>query len=360
MSGTGHKTHISSSQQQHLTAPGQTLAAAPALPQQAGPGAANTAPELRRLLAEAEAISRAGFPVLPIKRNSKRPKTAGGKNDATTNLQHLIEMIKASDNIGIAWPRGVLGIDIDVPKDAAREPLPGAREHADGVAADLEERFRELRNAPRLRTRSEGLLYIVELPVGTTMPSTVAALPGIDLRGDGRTYTLVEPSVINGRRYEWERPLVPRAELPIASPDLLDYLSPSTPDSESTRKNADLATEGSAARRTIEGDPASYAQGLLKNTHKRLSHEKSGRNTACYGEALTLGRWVGAYDQANLPGLTFENASTTLIDAMKDNGDYGDDPRKAENTIQRGLEKGMASAYVIDAAPRLRRCARTA
>ena len=341
-----------SSEDQHPLVPGRSTAAEPPTTLRTGANSGNSGPTLPQLLAAAKSIMHAGYPLLPIKRNSKRPTAERGKNDATTDRQRFNQMIKPGDNIGIAWPRGVLGVDIDVPKDANDEPLPGAREHADGVAADLEGRFSELRNTPTLRTRSEGLLYIVALPDGTAVPSKVGAVPGIDLRGDGRTYTLVEPSEIRGRRYEWERPLVPRDQLPLASTALLDYLMPSTVSTSGTPKLADLAAGGAGAQKTIEGDPASYAQGLLKHTNKRLSQEKRGRNIACYAEALTLGRWLGGYEQASLPGLTVDDAHATLIAAMDANGDYADDPRKAENTIKRGLDDGMASAYVIAAKSR--------
>ena len=347
MSSTARKNNVASGSEQPPTAHRPTVTTKPAVARQAAANFKAAAPELRHLLAEAERTCRAGYPVLRIKRNSKRPATTAGKNDATDDYERLRKLIKPGDNIGVAWPAGVLGIDVDVPKDSDREPLPGAREHADGVAAALEERFSELRVAPKQRTRSEGLLYIVALPVGTTMPSTVDAVPGIDLRGDGRTYTVVEPSVINGNTYEWERPLVPRDQLPVASHELRDYLSRGTTASAGTPKPSDPAAGGAGALRTIKGDPASFAQGLLRNTHTRLSRAQHGRNSACYDEALTLGRWVGGYQYASLPGLRVENAVAMLVDAMKLNGDYEDDPGKAEGTIRSGLRNGMATAYSV-------------
>ena len=290
---------------------------------------------------------------MPCRRDGKAPTTKHGKDDATTDPDKLAAMINAGDNIAIAWDVGVLALDIDVPKDEHDEPMPGAAEHADAIAADLEARFVELRHAPRQRTRSDGLTYVIALPEGVTVPSKVRAVEDVDLRGDGRTYTLVEPSTIRGRAYRWDadRPLVARDQLPIASAELIEYFTPA-PSDNGVADLAGLHVGGAGAPKVIDGDPARYAAGLLDNVRQRLGAVRKGRNAECSDEALTLGRWVGGYQRAGLPGLTREDAYAALLDAMKANGDHAEDPRKAEGTITRRLGDGMASAYTVSVKPR--------
>jgi DNA-binding transcriptional ArsR family regulator len=312
----------------------------------------------RRRAPYREAISYAldHYPVVAIKENAKDPATRHGKNDATTEDGVLRAMLKPGHNLAIAWPTGVMVLDLDVPKDDD-EPLPGARAYADHHAAELEARFDELKDAPRIRTRSDGIAWVVRLPDGTPAPSRVRVvdLPnggGIDVRGDGRTYTLVEPSTINGKSYRWERKLCRADELPLASADLLTYFFPLLGGAGAGAGEPAFIIGAGGAARTLEEPIEPYVSAIIPRARARLASVKNGRNDAGYEAALTTGRWIGGLRAAGRDLLSEREAYDELLAAMIDNGDYADDPRKAEGTITRGLRDGMRSAYAITIKPR--------
>jgi len=320
---------------------------------------AGTAVPHAPLAAALEAAS-LGYPSFALKPKRKDPATKHGLRDATTDPATLRAMFTPRHNVGIAWPPGVLAIDLDVPKDEKREPLPGAREYADRHAAEHEARFPELRTAPRVRSRADGVQWLVRLPDGVSVPSSTNAVPlegggNIDLRGDGRTYTAAPPSTVAPGRYAWERPLVPIAGLPVASADLVGYLTAPKPSRNGQAHDlGDLTVGGAGAAKMVDGDPEVYAAGILEGTRARLGAVKDGRNAACYDEGLTLGRWVGGYKRAGLPGLDEHAAAEALRDAMRTNGDYAENPPKAETTIRNGLRDGMGSAYTVTHQPKPR------
>jgi hypothetical protein len=301
-----------------------------------------------------------GYPSFPLVPRTKRPATAHGHKDATTDPETLQALFRNHHNLGVAWPTGVLAIDLDVPKDANHEPLPGAREYADSFAEEYEDTYPELRAAPRVRSRADGVVWIVRLPDGITLPSKVNAVQlegggSIDLRGDGRTYTAAPPSIMPPGIYTWERNLVAPNELPIATAALIAHLTSPQPSSNNNSAPSTPTTSGAGAAKTLEGDPSNFAAGLLAGVRTRLGATQTGRNTACYNEGLTLGRWIGGYANANLAGLNEHEATEALRDGMRTNGDYNDGtdgPQKAENTIRRALHDGIASAYHVTHTPR--------
>jgi P4 family phage/plasmid primase-like protien len=303
-----------------------------------------------RVCAAALEVAALGYPVFPLKPNTKAPATRHGKDDASTDPEVLRRMFKALRNLGIAWPPGVLAIDLDVPKDKGN-PVAGACEYADEHAAAYEARYPELRTAPRVRTRADGVQWVVRLPDGVTLPSTTGAVAltgggGLDLRGDGRTYTAAPPSTVAPGRYTWDRDLVAVAALPVASPELLEHLTAHAHGRNGKAHAGDTTADGAGAHKTV-GDPAVYARSTLTGTRQRLGATTKNRNDAGYAAALNLGRWVGGYQRAGLPGLTRADAYAALLAGMQENGDHADDPSKAEGTIERGLDEGIASAYVV-------------
>jgi P4 family phage/plasmid primase-like protien len=324
-------------------------------------GDGDARPVPARALDAALEAAELGYPVFPLRPNSKAPATAHGKDDATTDPEVLRRMFAAPRNLGIAWPPGVLAVDLDVPKSKG-DPLPGAAEYADAHAGDYEVRYPELSTAPRIRTRADGVQWVVRLPDGVKVPSktgvvVLAGGGGIDLRGDGRTYTAAPPSTVPPGRYLWERDLVPVAALPVASPELLEHLTAHAHGRNGkapTDERTATAPDDDGGVKTIEGPPLDYAAGILKGTRERLGAVENGRNEACYLAALTLGRWVGGYQRAGLPGLTREAAYAALLEAMQANGDHADDPQKAEGTIDRGLDDGIRSAYAVTVTLRTR------
>lgn len=254
-------------------------------------------------------------------------------------------------NLGAKLPPGMVGLDIDVPKDDDDEPLPGAEAHADRIAADLEADHPELRDAWKLRTRSGGLLFVLKLPDSETLPSKVRALAWVDLRGDGRTYVLVPPSAVGGREYAWLR--APEAAPPTMSSGLLERLRAASAPSSNGEPIEPVGTVGVDGDRVIEGDPEAYARAILERTGARLAGTaKGGRHQATLDEARTLGRWVAGYEQAGLSGLTVDQTRDVLEQATDANGYRGEDPRGCDGTIRDALRYGMARPFRVTVLPR--------
>ncbi len=139
------------------------------------------------LLDAALAYAKRGFAVHPLRPRDKRPATAHGLHDATTDPETLRRWWADTPeaNIGLAVPPGYCVLDVD--GDTGRASLNG----------------HHLPETPCGMTGGGGLHYWFAVPEGVPATNRVGILPGIDLRAAGG-YVVAPPSVHpTGALYSW-------------------------------------------------------------------------------------------------------------------------------------------------------------
>ena len=146
-----------------------------------------------------------GWRVLPVIPNDKRPATAHGVNDATSDQEQIRKWWSANPefNIGIAAGEasGIVVFDID-PRNGGDDSWDEfIKEHGDTPDGAYQ------------LTAGGGQHYIANWQDGI---KSCELRPGVDLLANGR-YFLASPSSINGKSYEWE-----------ASSDPFDGVAPFT------------------------------------------------------------------------------------------------------------------------------------
>ena len=149
-------------------------------------------PENRMLPAALEYAAR-GWKVFPVAAGKKTPRTANGFHDATIDETAIGGWWEGKPflNIGVATgaASGVWAFDID--------GEPGAES-----LMDLERLHGELPETAVFRTPRGGRQYVFNVPPGMTITSSVAIMPGIDVRGDGG-YSVFPPSSRPEGPYAW-------------------------------------------------------------------------------------------------------------------------------------------------------------
>ena len=133
-----------------------------------------------------------GYRVFPCAPGEKRPTTANGLLDATTDADTLATWWTAhpSANVAIATD-GLLVLDVD--------PL------ADGLANPwlTPDRAIDLAMAPCSRTPRGGRHYFFKAPEGANLRNSASKIANrIDTCAAGG-YVLVAPSVVAGKAYQW-------------------------------------------------------------------------------------------------------------------------------------------------------------
>lgn len=143
----------------------------------------------------------AGIAVFPLIEKDKKPLTANGFKDATTDPEKIEEWwsVHPNANVGIAtgdMSGGLVAIDMDIDKEKGK----------DGYHAFLkwcDENFLVLPDSWLSITGRGGyhLIYRSLFPV----PSKIGWLEDVDIRANGG-YIVAPPSIHpNGTRYEWEQ-----------------------------------------------------------------------------------------------------------------------------------------------------------
>ncbi len=144
-----------------------------------------------------------GYPVFPCRENDKKPATENGLLDATTDPEQIARWFDgpgAKQNLAIRTD-GLCVVDVDGQENPfvlmlATPPL------------------RPILQAPLQHTPHGGKHFVCRQN-GQVLRNTQSKIaPKVDTRADGG-YILVQPSEIDGKRYHWERPLRPVAELPV-------------------------------------------------------------------------------------------------------------------------------------------------
>jgi hypothetical protein len=145
------------------------------------------------LIRAALTLARRGLAVVPCRPRDKRPATANGVKDATTNLTALRHWWnhEPQSNVAIATGliSGVFVLDLDG-LDAEAE------------LSRLEREYGQLPQTVQTIT-ARGRHLFFKMTTRLVRNSTGKIAPGIDVRGDGG-YVLAPPSVHpSGRRYAW-------------------------------------------------------------------------------------------------------------------------------------------------------------
>ncbi len=137
----------------------------------------------------------------------KHPGTSSGFKDATTDVQVITDWFTRwpDANIGMAT-EGLLVVDLD----------PGA-------AAWMVESFSDVEFGGWQKTPRQGVHLVFDGGGHGCRCSSNKIAPKVDVRADGG-YIVVAPSHINGNSYEWEKPLMPRDELPPAPEWLVEMV----------------------------------------------------------------------------------------------------------------------------------------
>ena len=161
-----------------------------------------------------------GYRALPLFPGEKRPHPGlvpHGLKDATGDSATLEAWWRACPECGVGLLPGpeVLVLDVDAP----------------GAWERLKEEHPALLEAPRARTPRGGVHVYLRLPpeaVGR-LTATTKALPGVDLRGLGRSYLVAPPTTLPTGAYAWEVALRRPEELPLVPAPLLVRLLPPPP-----------------------------------------------------------------------------------------------------------------------------------
>ena len=144
------------------------------------------------MLAHALAYAAQGIPVFPCQVDGKKPLTAHGFWDASTDTAQIVDWWTQWPEANLAMPTGAatyVVLDIDVKNGA-----PGFESFDALFPDDI--------STLSVATPSGGMHLYFKHP-GHEVKNQQAKLgPGLDLRGDGG-YVLLPPSTVDGDRYQW-------------------------------------------------------------------------------------------------------------------------------------------------------------
>ena len=145
------------------------------------------------LLRDACKYAEYGFPILPVRRNSKRPAIENWTEMATTDLQTVSAWWLEDPNYNIGcltgWPSGNIVLDVD----------PSENLSVEDILSGLDVR---LGDTLTTKTPSGGLHLYYRLPDGLDVSRRIKIRPGLDIMA-GKSQVLLPPSSIDGVKYEW-------------------------------------------------------------------------------------------------------------------------------------------------------------
>jgi hypothetical protein len=232
-----------------------------------------------------------GWPVFPIRPRTKKPRTAHGSSDATTNTDLISKWWTQwpHDGIGGIIPLGWCVIDID-PRNRATltpEDLPAT-----------------------LTTRTGGgwHCYFLRPGLDLTKSSSDPRLVGVDLILGGRGITLPPTLHPNGRRYEWVRD-----QPPVALPSWVAaaFQRPARPACTSARAGMPGPLLDAFQRTLIEVSTA--ADGTRNRTLRNAAYFAGGLVAA----GVLDGR-VAEQMLLSATGLTGHEATSTIRGGIRD------------------------------------------
>lgn len=272
-----------------------------------------------------------GVPTFPCEAGGKRPVTARGFHDASTDFDQIERWFRASPTANLAMPTGarsgLLVVDIDL------------KHGADGRAtlAAVEARLGVLPPTLVSATPSGGEHRWFAMPTATIRSSAGRLAgedaPGLDIRAEGG-YVLVSPSTIDGRSYAWSERR-PVADLPEA------WIVALTPAERPTVTApawapADTREQGSSLRWTTAA--------LQRAARELASAPRGTRNDRLWRAAAALGGLL------HLGGIDAADVRTALLWACSSWGER--DTAKDAATLERALAWGRANPRNIDLSDR--------
>ena len=267
-----------------------------------------------------------GWPVFPLRPNTKHPATTHGLNDASTDptiIRGWWERNKAA-NIGIALPPDVVAVDIDVK---------GVDGHA--TMHELAAQHGGLPDTYTVETPTGGRhLYFKKSPA-IRVKNRVGIRPGIDVRAHGG-YLVAPPSTIDGRDYR----RIGADAMADCPQWLLDVLT------EEKKTPASPATPPQAMHSTARD---AYSQRALERaTSEVLAVGEGGRNDVLNSTTYGLARLsaAGRLDWGQVAA-TIERAALAA----------GLEPGEVRRTLESAQAAGMASPNYEGLPVRPRQCA---
>jgi hypothetical protein len=234
-----------------------------------------------------------GWPVFPCERGGKKPLTANGFKDATTDKNTICAWWAKWPDANIGSPMGGDRIVIDMDGSEADQSM-----------VELERKYGKLPDTLQAKTARGCHLYFN--PSGAKIKPSAGVLgPHLDVRGEG-SYVILPPSVhASGARYEWrEAPMAALAEAMATLPEAWLKLLSSPPRPEDRpeakkipegQRNLHLTSLAGSMRRRDMGEAAIEAA-LLKENQERCHPPLPDE------EVRTIARSVGRYEPALQPG----------------------------------------------------------
>jgi hypothetical protein len=265
---------------------------------------------------------RLGYRVLPCLNGGKRPVIRSGLTAATNDAAKLDRWLTAlpSANWGLLPPAQVLVLDVDSP-EAAESWLA---------------RYPELAQAPQCRTPRGGVHVYLKAASGAAL-KVRGLSDGSHIRGLGKAYLMVPPSMTAFGCYRWERPLMVPDALPVASDAFLQALGATRLASPSRQRSGTPVGGSDALRR--------YVLAALRNEQACVARAQRGfRNETLNRAAYALGGYIhwGAVSEQEM--------TQALLVATETSGYLADDGLGAAiATIQSGLRAGKATPRQLPA-----------
>lgn len=223
---------------------------------------------------EALRLAAAGWPVFPLMANGKRPATAHGLKDATTDEATIRQWWQRmpTANVGMVVPPGFVAIDVDM------------KNGIDGFAAlaALQEDHGPLPATRTVQTPSGGQHLVFTAPEHLRIKNRVAIRPGLDVRAFGG-YLVAPPSAIDGVAYKVLNDCGPAP----APQWLLDVLTKEKTKAPANPSEAPLQRQSSA-------HDAYTQRAIERATSAVLSAGEGARNECLNASAYGLARLAGA------------------------------------------------------------------
>ncbi|GAB1411203.1 bifunctional DNA primase/polymerase [Desulfovibrionales bacterium] len=266
----------------------------------------------KALESAALAIGAKGKPVFPVGIN-KRPLTAHGFKDATTDPDAIRALFSMQGVAGIGMPTGPASGLVVIDRDR--------KNAVDGIAAcqELEADLGPLPATLQQRTGSGGDQLFFLYPDGVDIPCSAGKVgPGIDIRSAGG-YVVLPPSVNEAGPYVWLNRLPP-APLPQSWIDRLAKQPRPEQPRQCPTISATLSTR--------------YGAVALETECRAVASEPAGSRNARLNEAaFAIGQLVGGGELVQAEALTALQQAAAAC---------GLSDHEAQRTIQSGFSAGLA------------------
>lgn len=156
------------------------------------------------MLNYATAYARACFRPILVRANAKLPSQADWQKSNPTPEAAATLFATHRGNVGVTFPPEFFALDVDGEEGRA------SLEQLKATHGDFTKTLAQ-------RTQSGGQHFIYRKPANVSLKNAVRFMPGLDIRAEGGQI-VVEPSAIDGRKYQWLNWDV----LSGASPDIAD------------------------------------------------------------------------------------------------------------------------------------------